>query len=35
LLLGDLRRVPMRLHAFTDLAKHKGCGIYVHVCNAL
>ena len=24
-----LRRVPMRLHAFTELAKHKGFGICV------
>ena len=24
-----LWRVPMRLHAFTELAKHKGCGVCV------
>jgi hypothetical protein len=29
LLLGFMRRVPMRLHACTEPAKHKGCGICV------
>ena len=29
LFLGDLRAVPMRMHAFTELAKRKGCEICV------
>jgi hypothetical protein len=33
LFLGDLRRVPMRLHTFTELAKHKGSGIFLMYCE--
>ena len=29
LFFWPLRRVPIRVHAFTELAKHKGCGICV------
>jgi hypothetical protein len=24
-----VRHVPLRLHVFTELAKHEGCGIYI------